>query len=143
MQQEKKKSGKRWLTNTNVLLYHYINMKRSKQEQGMQLFLELCKQKSSEDSLEELLTLLFTPEEQANINARMLIIKALIENQMPQRQLASHFNVSIGQITRGSNAIKAISDSFFKELKAFFSRQGGAGISSLIALLTCSWRLYS
>jgi len=40
------------------------------------------------------------------INQRFLIVQALQEGKMTQREVADHFDVSISQITRGSNALK-------------------------------------
>ncbi len=97
--------------------------KQPKNTQGMQLFVQLCQQKAAQNKLEEIITLFLTPEEQEHINARMLIVKALIENQMTQRELAAHFGVSIGQITRGSNAVKTLSNQFLEELSLFFASQ--------------------
>jgi TrpR family transcriptional regulator, trp operon repressor len=97
---------------------------------GIQLFLKLCQQKKVQHMLDELFTLFFTPEERENINARSLIIQALIESEMTQREIADHFGVSIGQITRGSNALKAISPELQSELIPFFKEN----------LLSCSWR---
>ena len=93
------------------------------QEKGLFLFLKLCRKKSMQSKLEELITLFFTAEEQENINARTLIIQALLKNEMTQREMASHFNISIGQITRGSNAIKTLSPELLEELITFFKEE--------------------
>jgi TrpR family trp operon transcriptional repressor len=92
-------------------------------DQGLQLFLKLCRRKSIQPKLDELLSLFFTPEERENISQRARIIQALIENKMTQREIAEYSNVSIGQITRGSNAIKIISPQLLDELMAFFKEE--------------------
>lgn len=57
----------------------------------------------------EFLELFFTHEERAQIASRLIIIKALLEGKLTQRQIAEKFKVSIAQITRGSNALKIAS----------------------------------
>lgn len=64
----------------------------------------------------EVLDLLFTPEELAQLQARYAIIKSLWLGQETQRQLAARLKLSIAKITRGSHALKAISP----ELRAYF-----------------------
>ncbi len=57
----------------------------------------------------DFMELLFTHEEQATIKKRLLIIKELLSEEKTQRQIAKDLNVSISQITRGSNELKNIS----------------------------------
>lgn len=71
-------------------------------------FLTLCRATTSNEQLQDLLTLFLTAEEKNNINNRYLIIKALLENRKPQREIARELGVSIAKITRGSNYLKLI-----------------------------------
>lgn len=83
---------------------------------GWQNFLELCKKMDSTEELENCFQLFFTLEEQNVLAARYLIIKELLDNCLTQREIAQLHQVSIAQITRGSNALKALSP----YLNAFF-----------------------
>lgn len=65
--------------------------------------------------LEKLLSLLLTFDEREQLASRVLIIQALLKGELTQREIAEKFNVSIAQITRGSNALK-ITDEEFKKL---------------------------
>lgn len=85
---------------------------------GWQYFLQLCLAAKDKESLSELLTLLLTPEEKTDIETRCLIIKALLEQQKPQRQISNDLHVSIAKITRGSNELKRIST----QLKAYLQQ---------------------
>jgi len=67
----------------------------------------------------EMLDLLFTPEEMAQLQARFAIIEGLFRGQETQRELAARLELSIAKITRGSHALKRISPdlrAYFKEL---------------------------
>ena len=69
-------------------------------------FLKLCSKLKSEKDLESLFNLFFTLEEKELLASRYVIIKALLEEKLTQREIADSCNVSISQITRGSNALK-------------------------------------
>lgn len=62
--------------------------------------------------------LFFTLKEKKVLGRRYLIVKALEEGKLTQRQIAKKFKVSIAQITRGSNALKIIDTALRKLLKA-------------------------
>lgn len=85
---------------------------------GLQDFLKLCANISSPEELAELFDLFFTIEEKETLASRFLIIKALSEEKMTQREIADTYKVSIAQITRGSNAMKIISPHLRKILKS-------------------------
>jgi TrpR family trp operon transcriptional repressor len=89
----------------------------SKEKSGWKAFLKLCTKIQSVDELDELFHLMLTIEEQETIASRFLIIKALLEAQAPQREISEELNVSIAQITRGSNALKIIPAKFKNTLK--------------------------
>jgi len=85
---------------------------------GYRGFLDLCLKAKSEEELQKLFALFFTIEEQETLASRFLIIKAILENKLTQREIAKKFKVSIAQITRGSNALKIIDDKLRKFLGA-------------------------
>ena len=78
-------------------------------QKGWRLFLSLCTSSKDEKLLSELFDLLLTPEEKSSLETRCLIIKSLLEDKLPQRQLSDNLSVSIAKITRGSNELKRIS----------------------------------
>lgn len=82
---------------------------------GWNGFLELCAKVESAKDLNQLFDLFFTIEEKETLASRYLIIKALIEGELTQREISDKYKVSIAQITRGSNALKIID----KKLKGF------------------------
>ncbi len=53
--------------------------------------------------------ILLTPGEKDDIKNRLEILKSLLAEECPQRELAEKLNVSISKITRGSNALKRMS----------------------------------
>jgi TrpR family trp operon transcriptional repressor len=78
-------------------------------KKGWQEFLTLCSKIHSPEELSELFDLFLTIEEKETLASRYLIIKALVEGNLTQREIADTYKVSIAQITRGSNALKIIS----------------------------------
>ena len=84
-------------------------------KKGWQEFLTLCSKINSSEKFSEIFDLFLTIEEKETLASRYLIIKALIEGNLTQREIAEMYKVSIAQITRGSNALKIISP----ELKEF------------------------
>jgi TrpR family transcriptional regulator, trp operon repressor len=81
-----------------------------------QEFLQLCTHCSSVAQVGELFDLFLTLEEKEMVAKRYLIIKVLSEGFLTQREIAEKYNVSISQITRGSNALKMISPKLKKFL---------------------------
>lgn len=78
-------------------------------KEGWRDFIELCTKIHSQEELGELFDLFLTIEEKETLASRFLIVKALLEGEMTQREIAEKRKVSIAQITRGSNALKIIS----------------------------------
>lgn len=85
---------------------------------GWQGFLELCSRIHSAEELRHVFNLFFTIEEKETLASRFLIVKALLEEKLTQREIAEIHKVSIAQITRGSNALKIISP----DLKALLKK---------------------
>ncbi len=69
--------------------------------------------------LKEFLGLILTFEEREILSSRFLIINALLEKELTQREISERHKVSISQITRGSNALKISSN----KLKDFLKEQ--------------------
>lgn len=88
---------------------------------GWRYFLELCMAAEDDKTLSELFGLLLTAEEKDSIETRCLIIKALLEQKLPQRKMSEELNVSIAKITRGSNELKRISVKLKKFLTEHFN----------------------
>lgn len=86
-------------------------------KKGWQGLLTLCTQLHSTEELNELFNLLFTHEEKETLASRYLIIKDLLEGQLPQREISEKNKVSIAQITRGSNALKIITPKLKEKLR--------------------------
>ena len=84
---------------------------------GFTEFIEIIHKAKSLNQLKELATLLTTLDEQKSFGKRIQIIKALVEGGHTQREIASELNLSIAKITRGSNALKLISDDLKKFLE--------------------------
>ena len=84
-------------------------MTHFKEKKGWKDFLKLCCKVNKEEEMHALFDLFFTIEEKETLASRFLIIKALLEGKLTQREIAETFSVSIAQITRGSNALKIIS----------------------------------
>lgn len=92
-------------------------MKQDSIEDGWCDFLELCTKIKVPEEFNSFFSLFLTFEERETMAARYLIIRALLENQLTQREIADKFKVSIAQITRGSNALKIIDPTFRKSLE--------------------------
>jgi TrpR family transcriptional regulator, trp operon repressor len=88
------------------------------EKKGWHEFLKLCSKISSPNELREVFDLFLTIEEKETLSSRYLIIKALVEAELTQREIAEKYKVSIAQITRGSNALKIISPKLKENLKS-------------------------
>lgn len=77
---------------------------------GWRRFLRLLAEVRSERTLEELSRLFFTPEEREDLSKRMRIVEELLKGEETQREIAKKYKVSIAKITRGSNALKEVSE---------------------------------
>lgn len=76
---------------------------------GWEPFLSLCSKLRSAEEFDLVFDIFLTIEEKNLLASRALIIKELLENKLPQREIAKTHGVSIAQITRGSNALKRMS----------------------------------
>lgn len=83
---------------------------------GWREFIELSSKIQSPEELKAFFDLFLTIEEKEVLASRFLIIKALLEQKLTQREIAAQYKVSIAQITRGSNAMKIIDPELRKTL---------------------------
>jgi TrpR family transcriptional regulator, trp operon repressor len=86
-------------------------------EDGWYDFLKLCSKIKTPEEFNNFFALFLTFEERETMASRYLIIKALLEGQLTQREIAEIYKVSIAQITRGSNALKIIDPEFKRNLE--------------------------
>lgn len=91
-------------------------------EEGWKMFLDLCLQTKKSGSLDALFNLFLTIEEKEHLSSRMQIIRALLNEKLSQREISEAIQVSISQITRGSNALKITNSNFLKFLENFVKR---------------------
>lgn len=84
---------------------------------GWSDFLELCSQIKAPEEFDKFFSLFLTIEERETLASRFLIIKALLDGHLTQREIAEKYKVSIAQITRGSNALKIVDPQFRKKLE--------------------------
>ena len=82
---------------------------------GWHNFLQILAEEQDPKKLEVLSSLLFTAEERDSLASRIRIIEELLKGKMTQREIAKKYGVSIAKITRGSNALKEVSE----EMKDF------------------------
>ena len=61
------------------------------------------------ESINRVLEVLLTPEEEGAIASRLAIMRALLKRESSQRAIAADLNVSIAKITRCSNNLKRLS----------------------------------
>jgi len=83
-------------------------MEQKLSKEGWQGFLALCGIVKSPEEFDRFFELFLTLEEKEMLAKRFLIVKALHEEKLTQREIADQLGVSISQITRGSNAMKII-----------------------------------
>ena len=83
----------------------------------LDLFFMLCAKLSTRRELHDFFDLLLTEDEKQQISSRIVILQDLLEGDLSQREIAKTQNVSISQITRGSNALKKASPKVKKFLE--------------------------
>ena len=90
-------------------------------KEGWKGFLDLCTRFKDPKDLEHFFDLFFTLEEKETHIGRYLIIQELEKAKLTQRDIAEKYQVSISQITRGSNALKIINEPLRKTLEKYFN----------------------
>lgn len=94
-------------------------MDRKKVNQGWDLFMQMALQLPKSKKADAFYDFILTADEKQAISGRCLIVKALLEDEMTQREMADEFKMSISKITRGSNGLKEVD----KNLKDFLKKQ--------------------
>lgn len=69
-------------------------------------FIEHCLKFKTQAELELFFDVVFTASEKVEFGNRLAIMKDLLQNQKTQREIAGDLEVSIANISRGSNVIK-------------------------------------
>lgn len=81
-------------------------------------FLAICqKAAADEHQLETFFEVFLTIEEKEQLITRTLIVQKLLEGKSTQRDIAKELGISIAKITRGSNALKLISEKQIDQMK--------------------------
>lgn len=80
-------------------------------------FVTFCAKERDVKRLTYFLDLFLTHEERQSIATRLCIVKALLAEELTQREIAAQFNVSIAKITRGSNELKRLTPEQQRALK--------------------------
>ncbi len=93
-------------------MYEEILMKQASVEDGWRCFLGLCAELKTTEEMNDFFTLLLTIEERKDIADRYLIVQDLLKGNKTQREMAEDLQVSVAKITRGSNSLKIIDESF-------------------------------
>jgi len=95
---------------------------KMRNEEDWSMFLDLCLKTKNLSRLRELFDLFLTIEEKEHLASRMQIIRALLDEKLPQREISEKMQVSISQITRGSNALKIINDDLLNFLEIYLRK---------------------
>ncbi|WP_252179168.1 trp operon repressor [Endozoicomonas sp. 4G] len=82
--------------------------------------LDLIQSQSSRQSLDRVLEVLLTPEEQEAVASRLAIMRALLAGEASQREIASRLGVSIAKVTRCSNYLKRLDQQDKQILEAIY-----------------------
>lgn len=85
-------------------------------------FLEFCAKERDVNRLGQFLDVFLTHEERQSIATRLCIVKALLAEELTQREIAQQFNVSIAKITRGSNELKRLTTEQRQALKILLEK---------------------
>lgn len=90
------------------------NLYQQRDPQEWQQFLTLLNAAVMENKTDELLTMLLTADERNALGLRLQIVRALLENRLPQREIQQQLNTSAATITRGSNMLKTVAPEALK-----------------------------
>ena len=92
-----------------VQYYNFSDLSMNKIKESLHDFIKLCLATKDAQALTELFDLFLTLEEKESLALRYKIVKEMVKQEKPQRQIAEDIGVSIAKITRASNALKVIS----------------------------------
>ena len=82
-----------------------------------QRLITILSEAKSKNEMSALCDFLFTAEERQQLEKRVLLTSALIDANMPQREVAKSIGVSISTVTRCSNALKRVDDELKEKFK--------------------------
>ena len=92
-------------------------MKPHVEEDGWRGFIRHCLNVQNEQDLEAYFGLFLTNDERQVIAGRYQIVRELLRGEKSQREIAKDLEVSIANISRGSNALKTTKSSLKKYLE--------------------------
>ncbi|GAA5647158.1 MULTISPECIES: trp operon repressor [Vibrio] len=88
-----------------------------------QQLMDLVKDAAADDQHTLLLTMMMTPDEREALVARLNIVSELLKGEKSQRQISQMLGVGIATITRGSNELKAKSDTERRQIARLILKQ--------------------
>lgn len=88
-----------------------------------QQLMDLVKDAAADDQHTLLLTMMMTPDEREALVARLNIVSELLKGEKSQRQISQMLGVGIATITRGSNELKAKSDTERQQIARLILKQ--------------------
>ncbi|MHC6526464.1 trp operon repressor [Vibrio proteolyticus] len=88
-----------------------------------QQLMDLVKDAAADDQHTLLLTMMMTPDEREALVARLNIVSELLKGDKSQRQISQMLGVGIATITRGSNELKAKSDTERQQIARLILKQ--------------------
>ena len=83
---------------------------------GLKRFFTMLSKAEMEADLIALFDCFFTPEELAALSLRVNVVKALLDGELSQREIAKQLKTSISKVTRGSRQLKNISPELMQQL---------------------------
>ena len=92
-------------------------------EEGWLKFIRLCAREHDIARLEHLFDFFLTHEERQSIATRLSLTKALLAEEMTQREMAERLHISIAKITRGSNELKRLTVAEKEQLKKWLEEE--------------------
>ncbi len=87
-----------------------------KSELGLERFFRLISDAEKKEDLLQLFNCFFTPEELSALSLRVNVVKALLDGDLSQREIAKQLHTSISKVTRGSRQLKSISPELIKRI---------------------------
>jgi len=92
-------------------------VKKKTEEDGWRAFLECCLRVKTVNDLDDFYNVFLTQSEREEVARRYLIVRELLKGEKSQRDMARDLEVSIANISRGSNVLKITGDRLKKFLE--------------------------
>ncbi len=86
-------------------------------------FVRICAKERDNTRLQQLFDFFLTHEERQSIATRLSLTKALLAEEMTQREMAERLHISIAKITRGSNELKRLTAAEKAQLKKWLDKE--------------------